>query len=236
MAFDRAEFTDRVTEHDLEEAIRVIRGVISTRVIVGPAGHVDEVHVLAGSSRNPKQIVRDVESVFQTKFGLSVDHKKISVAQTTLDDDPAVQTPAAQGQGAAAGSRARLMRVVFASAGARAEATVELEVGGEVHAGQASGLSSQSGRVRMVAAATLAALEDLLPESVAVAVDEVALVSMGRRVVAAVTLSVLQDGHEAILVGSSLVREDDREASARATLDALNRQLPLLIAGGRRSG
>ena len=234
MAFDKAEFSNQVTEHDLEEAIRIIRGVLSTRVIIGPAGHVDEVHVLAGSSRNPKQIVRDVESVFQTKFGLSIDHKKISVAQTTLDDVPG--SPAQpRAQAGPAENRARLMRVVFASAGARAEATVELEVGGELHAGQASGLSSQSGRVRMVAAATLAALEDLLPESVAVAVDEVAMVTMGRRMLAAVTISVLQDGHEAILVGSSLVREDDREASARATLDALNRQLPLLMAGGRSS-
>lgn len=231
MAFERAESADQITEHDLEEAIRVIRGVLSTRVIIGPAGHVDEVHVLAGSSRNPKQIVRDVESVFQTKFGLSVDHKKISVAQTTVDDLPAAAAAAVP-----SAVRARLMRVVFASSGAKAEATVELELNGELHAGQASGLSSQSGRVRMVATATLAALEDFLPESVAVAVEEVAVANMGRRAVAVVTVSVLQDGHETILVGSSLVRDDDREASARATLDALNRQLSLLVQGQRRPG
>ena len=37
--------------------------------------------MLAGSGRHPKQIARDVESCLAAKFGLAVDHRRISVAQ-----------------------------------------------------------------------------------------------------------------------------------------------------------
>jgi hypothetical protein len=225
MTFDQPEqHSERATERQLEEAIRSIRGVQSTRVIIGPSGQVDEVHVLAGAGRNPKQIVRDIESVFQAGFGLSLDHKKISVAQTELETQAVVPV-----------ERARLARVACSSAGARTEVTVELEVDGQLYAGQAAGPTSPNGRLRQVAAATLEAVESCFSNSLTIALEEVATVTVGRRNIVVVILSLIRAGQENVLVGSSQAWDDDREAAARAVLDALNRRLPMLWKAHRRT-
>lgn len=59
-----------------EALIRQMRDVVSAKVIKNDKGEIEEIHVLSGSSRNPKQIVRDIESAFMAQFGIAVDHKK----------------------------------------------------------------------------------------------------------------------------------------------------------------
>ncbi len=73
-----------------------------------------EVHVLAGSSRSPKQVVRDVESAVMARLGVAIDHKKISVAQV---EDGAVRYDH---------SRLKFSDVSIAFNGSRTEATVRL--------------------------------------------------------------------------------------------------------------
>ena len=57
-------------------------------------GAIREVHILSDQSRNPKQIVRDVQSAMLARFQVELDHRVISVAQVP---------------GAIAGSRGRLI-------------------------------------------------------------------------------------------------------------------------------
>lgn len=64
-----------------EELLQRIKGVISVSVL-GPAeGEISEIHILAGGMRNPKQIVRDVQSAIAAAFGVLVEYRIISVAQ-----------------------------------------------------------------------------------------------------------------------------------------------------------
>src|SRR5690606_9587784 len=81
------EVVDRV---HIEETLRLIPGVLSARV-VGDAGDPAEIHILAGSERQPKQIARDVESCLAAKFNLIIDHKKISVAQAAPSEEREVR-------------------------------------------------------------------------------------------------------------------------------------------------
>ncbi len=69
---------------EIESIINQVQGVISGRLICQDDDIV-EIHVLADSSRAPKQVVRDIESAVLVKKGLELDHKIISVAQLGKD-------------------------------------------------------------------------------------------------------------------------------------------------------
>ena len=66
-----------------ETLLGSLTGVVSVRVVARPGGHIDEIHVLTTDEVSPKQTVRNVESALQAHFNLEVDHRKISVAQTS---------------------------------------------------------------------------------------------------------------------------------------------------------
>lgn len=91
---------------EAEALLRSLRGVLSSRVVARPGGEIDEIHLLTTYEVTPKQTVRNVESALRAHFDLRVDHRKISVAQTTQPgkygleekrelEEPVVAEPAA---------------------------------------------------------------------------------------------------------------------------------------------
>lgn len=81
------------TEHrwSIEEAeafLSTLSGVISVRIVARPGGEIEEVHVLTTEELAPKQTVRNVESALLARFDLALDHRKISVAQTSRPIPP----------------------------------------------------------------------------------------------------------------------------------------------------
>lgn len=201
-----------------EEAIRQIREVLAVRLVADPRGEISEIHVLAGSGRNPKQIVRDIESSLMAQFGLSVDHKKISVAQ--VDDTG----PVSWGTG-----RAHLLGVRFTVDGIMAEAEVKVEFDDVVHSATVSGPASAANRLRAVAQATLTAIGEYFNSQSQICLDDVAVFELrGRRIIITV-LSLMAPGGEEVLTGSSLVRAGEAEAVAKAVLDAMNRRFSLIV-------
>jgi hypothetical protein len=206
---------------DYEDIIRQIRGVISARIVADETGTITEVHVLAGSGRSPKQVVRDIESAFMAQFGIQLDHKKISVAQLQDDDERAVED----------GLRPRLLSVSLKSVGRHAESTVQLEIGDSIYEGTASGPGSAANKLRTVAVATLKALEEYLKGTCSLVADDLTVTNLGDRQAVVVSVSLLTNLGEERLVGSALIRSDDREAAVKATLSAVNRRLALLITG-----
>ena len=80
--------TEMQTSHNwnIEEAenfLSSLTGVLSARIIARPGGDVEEIHVLTTQEVSPKQTVRNVESGLLAQFDLMLDHRKISVAQTS---------------------------------------------------------------------------------------------------------------------------------------------------------
>jgi hypothetical protein len=61
-------------------------GVFAAGIRTNEDGAINEIHVLASSSRNPKQMARDIQSALLAAYNLDVDHRIISIAQ--LSDDP----------------------------------------------------------------------------------------------------------------------------------------------------
>jgi hypothetical protein len=70
-----------VADDKLREAILSLPDVRSCSVELTPDGNISAIHIVSSSKRPPKQIVRDVESILHANFGISVDHRKVSVAR-----------------------------------------------------------------------------------------------------------------------------------------------------------
>ncbi len=70
---------------DLNQKINKLEGIISCK-ITGD-NDIDEVHIIADKKRNPKRIVRDVETIILVNQDKDIDHKKISIAQFEHDDE-----------------------------------------------------------------------------------------------------------------------------------------------------
>ena len=112
------------------------------------------------------------------------------------------------------------------TAGSEAEALVTVSAtGGQLFDGRAVGPSGAAHRCRLVAQATLNALEELLGSTAEVGVRRrwsprgLARGGPDRAV------RVVPRLGEQLLTGSAMVRGDESEAVARSVLDALNRRL-----------
>lgn len=208
-----------ITEY--EDIIRQIRDVISARIVINESGEFTEIHVLAGPNRGPKQVVRDIESAFMAQFGIQLDHKKISVAQLQDDDDRKIDV----------GLRPRLMSVSLKTVGRHTDSQVQLEIGEIIYEGAASGPSSTGNKLRIVMVAAIKALEAYLKGTCSLVADDLTVVKFGDLQAVVVSVSLLTNLGEEKLVGTALIRNDDREATVKATLSAVNRRLALLING-----
>ncbi len=89
---------------DAQRWISQIKGVLQCKIELDPDGEIAGVHVVAGFEREPRHIVRDVESLLKARLGIDVYYKKIGVVQVLDNGDPVAgprAVPASPGAGAA---------------------------------------------------------------------------------------------------------------------------------------
>ncbi len=217
----------KVSVTEIESLLCQLPGILSTRVVVNDWGAVEEVHVLATTERTAKQVVRDVESSLAAKWGLNIDHKKISVAQVEEKKDEPRPT------------RLKLvgMQVRTDTGNVRLRVQVSLEDSeGNAYAGEAQGPNSQTASMRAAADAVVQALTKAAGPGAGFVLEDVALISMrDYKVVVAMVTLLDSRGNEQVLTGSCIADVDLVEAAARATLDATNRRLQKLMQN-RRDG
>lgn len=204
---------------DYEDMIRQIKDVISARIVLNSAGEIAEIHVLAGSSRGPKQVVRDIESAFMAQFGVSIDHKKISVAQMREDDSlrPGPEI------------RPRVVSVNLLSGGRTTEARVQLGFGDDIIDGTASGPSTANNKLRLISQATALALEDYMKGICNIVTEDITTIVLSRRPAIVVCIALVTNIGEERLIGAAFTNDDEREAAVKATLAAVNRRMALLL-------
>ncbi len=213
-----------VSVEEIESTLNQVAEVKAARVVASPEGDIQEIHILALPTKSPKQLVRDIESTIMASFGVPVDHRKISIAQLGADvmpPEPDVSGP---------NVRARIVSINANVAGVHAAATVVLEIEGEEYTGQASGPASQTVRTRLVAQATLDAVEQYAHGSFSFALEDVAIIQLGKERTAVSCVILVSPLGEQAYAGSALVRQNDKDSIVRATLDAVNRRLGFLTA------
>src|SRR5436190_14931456 len=233
---------------DLEESIRQIPGVRAASVVTDAQANPTEVHVLAAPGKPAKQVVRDVQSLAMAQFNIDLDHRIVSVVQIedesasapgreraeTLDltaetghqavELPEIVAAADVLDEIEAQARPVISEIGVRSTGAEIEVEVRLSLDGDTFVGIERGAAAASARPRLVASATLSALDDLL--GTPTAVESASVVETGTHAVALVvlTLSLPRIGAQSV-AGSAVVRGDETDAVARAVLAAVNRRL-----------
>ncbi|MCE5314939.1 MAG: hypothetical protein ABFD49_10545 [Armatimonadota bacterium] len=198
---------------DIESIICRLRDVIAVSVVTDALGDISEVHVLTSSERPPKQVVRDVESAVMARLGIALDHKKISIAQVA-DGSPRFDH-----------SRLKFADVSISLNGSRTEATVRMTKDGIMCSGSASGTGSPSGQMKLIAGATLRAVEDSELTTDSFVLEDVAETLIGGRKAAVVLVNVITNRGEDLLTGCALIKQDVWKGVVNATLDAINRRL-----------
>ena len=212
---------------DAENGIRGLPDVEDAKILV-EGGEIREVHVISGSRKPAKLIVKDVVGLIWTRYNRRIDHRVVGVVRLRapangapkLEPVPVFESPVPVLEDS---SRIRFGSVNLYMDGARAQAQVELRWKGVLRMGSASGWCSREGAHRLVAAAALAALQEFLDDDVALGVEGVDVVRMGGHEVAIVGLALLTHRQEKLLTGCCTVGRDLPQAVVLATLSALNR-------------
>jgi hypothetical protein len=198
----------------LERALARIPGVEAVRVVVS-GGAPSEVHVLTRPGKPPKQVVRDIQSVASAGLRIQLDRRIVSVVQLDQDD---------------VGCGGRPMFIDFTEEidGSRCSVAVTVRWHDQQLVGRATGPASPATHMRLVAEATLAAVELGLRDDAAFAVSAVDVPRVGTHELAVVVLVTVVEGVELVLSGTATVGPDPAKSVAKAVLDALNRRLPRL--------
>ena len=222
-----------------ETAIRSLRDVEGVS-IQADGEDIRELHILTTSSRPAKQIVRDVQTLLLTKFNRSIDHRVVSVAYanavSAMAAAPATPAPELAPAGAAVTAaavddeRVRFAGVNLYVTGLRLQAQVELKWKGVTRVGSAAGFGTRDGAHRMVAEATVSALQEYVEDELALSVEDAAVVRTGKQDVVVVSLALLSHRQSKALTGCCMVEQDAHQAVVLATLMALNR-----VVGGLRT-
>lgn len=205
-------------DHIFEGLITQIRGVVAARIVSDAEGQIQEIHVVGLPGRNPKQIVRDVESILYVRGGVRVDHRKISLVQ--VDESVVHPRPV----------RVQLLDIDCSSDEQGPKATVTLAMEHQRVQGVGRSRPSQTDPVELLSAyATTHALDQLVGPRGQIRLENVQQQLFGPQEVCLAHLSLTTESQTEALVGISVVRDDKPTTSARAVLDAINRRLQYVL-------
>lgn len=199
---------------ELEAGLKRISGITGVRVV--GEDQPTEIHVVASPERSPKQVVRDVQSLAAAGFGLSIDHRIVSVVQ--------VDEPASNGHRP---SRILIERIeVSKGPGSEWVKVMLRHPSGEVSEGSCTGGGSRPSRGKAAVIATLRALDPVLSERRAtVDLESLSLQSVDAQDAVCVRAAFYEDGVALSLIGSAAIEDDIASAAIKALLQALNRKL-----------
>ena len=202
-----------------EYMIAKVAGVSSAKLKADDNENIVECHVLADTTRNVKQIVRDIQSVLMAKYGLDVDYKKISVAQVhqivTNDTNPQQQKS----------NRVAIGPMNIKYLQNHIEVSITLIGQNEEFIGEDVGNDSPESRVRAIAGATIDAVNRMVGNPAAYELLEVKRVMVAGQDACVVAVCGRLFGSEEHHLGCVYTRGDVNRAAVRAVLDAVNRRL-----------
>jgi len=195
----------------MEDNLQKIESVVSSKIVFGDGGIIDEIHLVANGHRGPKQIARDVQSVLLASYDIDVDHKKISIAQ--IPDDTLKRRS----------SRLRLEGVLRESRDSRATIKVSVSLDGEEYISSRTGVNSSRNTDRMLVETTLDVVQEASGFEDIFLFDDIRQVPVAGTNIIVICVTGVISGTEQRLCGASVVRNDYDKAVVKATLDAVNR-------------
>jgi len=191
---------------DFQRTLEELRGVRGARVEI-QGSDVTAIRVLVIPERETGQTIADVRTLAASILGTEVDPQRIEILRVA---GPVQQASVRQ---------RKLSGMSIERSQEWFHARVALELDGDVLVGESGSPSERGFEYRSVARATLQSLLELLEGPIDL--DTVQILPMGDSQLAVVILG----RNDETLVGTALVRLDEHDAIARATLDAVNRSV-----------
>lgn len=239
---------------DAERWICQIQGVLQSKIDLDAEGEVTGVHVVAGTERQPRHIVRDVEGLLKARLGLNVYYKKIGVVQVVDQENEADEAlldlvPDSNGTEAAGlldeaytggdSVPAELLEEVVAprlqcngvgvlASETTVRAEVDLQVGLVEARGVEEGPNHVDSDITLIARATISALRKLLEEPVLLNLSAVRWLEMTGQPVVMVAVELVEGRRSERLFGTCPAHHNRQQAVVYAILDAVNRRLALM--------
>jgi len=176
--------------------------VISVKVIE-EGGQPREIHVIADPSRNPKQIVRDIETVALASLGMKLDRRIISIAQLSQGRFPGAEVYEITSLEVKNLERKKQVKVTITNTAEDTTMTGEV-----VGAGTSTNLPKLVGE---------AVVEAFNPDA-SVSIDDVQRVYLAGKEYVLVHITISEDGRERVEVGVAPIEGDFLKAVALATL------------------
>jgi hypothetical protein len=197
----------------MEDNLRKIEAVVSSKIVVGEDNQIDEVHIVSNGHRGAKQIARDIQSVLLATYNVDIDHKKISIAQIP---DEMIQSNSC---------RVKINGVSHDTFGTKATVRVNLSKKEDEYVHSRTGVNTVRNVDRMLVESTLAAVQDACGFEDAFIFEDVRQIQISGGTVVIVCITGIWNDTEQRLSGSCVVKNDYHGAVVKATLDAVNRFL-----------
>lgn len=201
---------------EMEYFLNSIKSVISSKVIMNSNNEISEIHVLSDSSRQSKQIARDIRTALLSKFNTDVDYKIISVAQ--IDKDISFN------------SDFRLLYEgnTIETTCDRISIKTKLSWDNKEFLGVSEGIKSEKQSLIVAARSALDAIKQAIGFDCFI-VEDIQNVRIIGGEALIVAINQINNGKENILVGASVVDNNKIDSVIKATLNAINRKICLLI-------
>lgn len=200
----------------IEDAISCIDGIINVK-IVGEGSNITEIHVLSNRSKGPKLLVRDIETLIKARFGIEIDHKKISVVSFDLEEPH---------ETAVTYERPILWGVGWKKTGENFQADVEIKLVDKIYR---SSLTSKAWDQRERCSLIAQAVIDCMNQIVATPLFCLRGVTVHNYCEFDVAVCLVDYRNfgktEGTLIGTALLRDEIYETVARSALDAVNRKV-----------
>ena len=206
-----------------ENLLTSLEGILSARVVTTPLGEVSEIHILAQSGLQAKQLVRNIESALLAQLGLKVDHRKISIAQTAeVRPIEALERDAVRDKVMQRTLLFENLQVAPSRRPHRITITVTLSYRGQVETAEEESSDTPRSRVEAAAKAAVTVLDRLLTEA-SIALEGAKIVEGFDREFAFVGVQGLGGRETTLMTGTSEIKESAERAAVFAVLDATNR-------------
>ena len=229
-----ANINGKVLNIQYEDAIAQNDGVIFTKVVLSEDDAIEKIDIMADESHLPQEIVDAALEILQERFHVDADPDVITVSQEELsrewqaylsNNTTEVSRSYNDQHNGALFPRFQLLSVNTIVTGLEVEVRVKVSFQGKIHEGVARGPKVSSGKLFMVAAATMQAVSNCLNGKALLIAEEVIKMQMHQRDSILASVTMVTEQNEETFLGSVFVKEDENEAASKAALDAINRRI-----------
>ena len=201
---------------EMEYFLNDIKSVLSSKVIVDSNNEISEIHVLSDNSRHSKQIARDIRTALLSKFNVDIDYKIISVAQ--IDKNLSFN----------ADCRLLYEGYIIETTSDKIKIKTKLTWDGKEFIGEAEGIKSEKQSLVVAAKSTLDAIGQAVNYDCFI-IEDIQYAKIAGEKALIIAVNQINNGKENISVGASIIENNQIDAVIKATLNAINRKICLLI-------